>query len=198
MLWEDIPRDHTWMWNGLRGGLIVPATHMEIAGLSPDAYLSKWLTRGAEEAKILSENYFAYDLQGFYRFSDQPNDQRVMEALKEEVRFLVEDAPSLAGSINFKAPVQIIDLARGYQSAQGGKAKAIQPLVNCGRSLLQTPVIWIDFGDEKGKLILSQLITKGRLTHNPQKKGIYDVRYDVVACQFVMNMMKMVVEYKEN
>jgi hypothetical protein len=190
MLWENIPPGHTWLWNGLRGGIIVPATNMEISGLNRNAYLSKWAAKGAEENKIKSESYFAYDLQGFYRFSDLSKDEKLQSELRREVKFLVEDAPALKGSINPNAPMEIIDLTEGYKSSEKGQAKNIQPLVNCGRNLTQTPVILIDFGEGKGQLILSQLVTSGRLAGSPEAGGIYDIRYDAVACQFLINMIK--------
>jgi hypothetical protein len=193
MLWENIPLDHTWLWNGLRGGLIVPATNMEISGINQNAYLSKWVAKGAEENKIKSESYFAYDLQGFYRFSDLSNDEKLINELRREVKFLVEDAPALKGSINPNAPIEVINLAEGYKSSQKGQAKNILPLVNCGRNLIQTPVMLIDFGEGKGQLIISQLITKGRLSSSQKNGGLYDVRYDVVACQFLINMIKLAI-----
>jgi beta-galactosidase len=192
MLWENVPRDHTWLWNGLRGGIIVPATSMEISGLSQDAYLSNWAAKGAEKNKIKSDSYFAYDLQGYYRFSESPNDEKLMNELRREVKFLVEDAPALKGSINPNAPVEITDLTMGFISSKNGQAKTMQPLVNCGRNLILTPVILIDFGEGKGRLILSQLVTKGRLTNSRQTGGLYDIRYDAVACQFIINMIKTV------
>ena len=195
-LWQGIPRDYTWIWNGLRGGLIVPASEMEISGLSPDAYLSNWHAKGAEKEKILhSENYYMYDLQGFYTFSDKPKDKEAINELKSRVKFIVEDAPALVNTINPEAPIKINNLSEGYKS-QAGKAKELYPLVNCGRSLTRTPVILVDFGNNKGRLILSQLITKGRLANSSNNyKDLYDVRYDVVACQFVLNMINMVIEY---
>jgi len=192
MLWENIPLDYTWLWNGLRGGIIVPATNMEISGLDQNAYLSKWVAKGAEENKIKGNSYYAYNLQENYRFSDSSNDEKLLNELRQKVRFLVEDAPGLKASINPNAPVEIIDLAEGYKLSKEGQAKNILSLVNCGRNLIQTPVTLIDFGEGKGQLIISQLITKGRLTGAQDKRSLYDIRYDVVACQVVINMLKMV------
>ncbi len=195
MLWAHIPPDHTWLWNGLRGGIIVPATSMEVSGLSRDAYVSKWVARGAEEDKIKGHSYFAYDLQGYYRFSGLPDDGELFNELRRELKFLVEDAPALKGSINPNAQIEIIDLAEGYKSSGEGLAKNIQPLVNCGRNLMQTPVVLIDFGSGKGRLILSQLLTKGRLADSQEKGGLYDIRYDVVSCQFLINMINTALQF---
>lgn len=188
-LWENIPLDYTWLWNGLRGGLIIPAVEMEISGMSKPAYVSSWVSKGADENKIKGQQYFAYSLQGFYSFSDKKNYQDEINKLRSKVKFLVEDAPALEGSINPNAPVQITDLVNGYNSASG-KAISIQPLVNSGRNLIQAPVVAIEFGQGKGKLILSQMITHGRLVGSQDKNELYNIRYDVVACQMLINMIK--------
>ena len=195
ILWENIPLDYTWLWNGLRGGLIVPANEMTISGLSPKAFLSTWKTKGAEEDNIIKSNsYFAYDLQGFYSFSDKENDKKIINELRNRVRFLVEDAPALTNSINPEAPVSSLNLSHQYKTLKG-LAKGLHPLVNCGRNLTRTPVVLVEFGENEGKLLLSQLLTKGRLSKSSvESNGLYDVRYDVVANQFVLNMLKAVLE----
>ena len=192
MLWENIPPDHTWVWNGLRGGLIVPAANMKISGLSRPAFTTNWISKGAEENKIKGSGYYAYGLEGFYRFSQLPADQKIIKELKASVKFLVEDAPALKGSINPDAPVEITDLVSEYNASGKGSALNIEPLVNCGRNLIQTPVMKIDFGRGKGNLILSQLIMNDRLVDSGEAPGLYDIRYDVVTCQFLINMLKTV------
>lgn len=47
-LWNNMPHDYSGMWNGLRGGLTIPASDMEISGLNSTAYLEQWKVRGAE------------------------------------------------------------------------------------------------------------------------------------------------------
>ncbi|MEO7309148.1 MAG: hypothetical protein ABIX01_02025 [Chitinophagaceae bacterium] len=37
--------------------------------------MAQWKVRGAEGNKILTGNYYAYELQGLYEFSDKPNDK---------------------------------------------------------------------------------------------------------------------------
>ena len=193
-LWKNIPLDHTWLWNGMRGGLIVPATNFEFGGLSSQAVLSQWLPRGADEAGIKSGNYFAYELEGFYEFSDSANDSEAKEKLKSKISFLINDAPALASSLNPLAPVRVTDLSKAYKESRGGVAESLVPLVNAGKNLTRTPLIMLSFGEGKGKLIVSQLLTSGRLAEGFGEEGLYGVRYDPVADQFVLNMMETVIK----
>jgi beta-galactosidase len=190
-LWNLIPQDHTWLWNGMRGGLIVPATSFEFEGMSSSAFLAQWLPRGADEKKIKSENYFAYSLEGFYEFSGSPSDNEAKAKLKKKVTFLVEDAPALANSLNPSAPVNITDLSKEYRESRNGMGESLTPLVNAGKNLTRTPVIMIGFGKGKGKLIVSQLLTAGRLSSGFGEEGQYGIRYDPVANQLVLNMMEL-------
>jgi hypothetical protein len=50
----------------------------------------------------------------------------------------------------------------------------------------------ISFGEGKGKLIVSQLLTAGRLARGFGEDGLYGIRFDPVANQFVLNMMEAV------
>ncbi|MGN0189588.1 MAG: glycoside hydrolase, partial [Candidatus Cryptobacteroides sp.] len=70
ILWNNLDRHATDLWNGLRGGLIVPASDIELEGLSTGAFLEQWTSRGADREKITGkDSYFAYELCGFYGFS---------------------------------------------------------------------------------------------------------------------------------
>ena len=189
-LWNHIPLDRTWLWNGMRGGLIVPATNFEFVGLSSSAVLAQWIARGADESKIKNDNYFAYELEGFYEFSDKPDDNAAIAKLKSKLIFLVEDAPALANSLNPRTPVKIVDLSKEYKESQNRMGKSLIPLVNAGKNLTRTPVTMLNFEDGKGKLIVSQLLTAGRLSNGFGEKGLYGIRYDEVANQFVLNMME--------
>ncbi|MFZ0282232.1 MAG: glycoside hydrolase, partial [Bacteroidales bacterium] len=191
-LWKNIPLDHTWLWNGMRGGLIVPATIFEFSGLSSSALLSQWLPRGADEAKIKTGNYFGYELEGFYVFSNSGNDSEAREKLKNKVSFLVNDAPALASSLNPLAPVLITDLSKAYRESQNGIVENLVPMVTAGKNLTRTPLIMLTFGEGKGKLIVSQLLTAGRLARGFGEDGLYGIRFDPVANQFVLNMMEAV------
>lgn len=188
-LWGNMPDAYTGIWNGLRGGLIVPAADMQFLGLSAKAYIAQWKARGANEERIVSKSYYAYDLQGFYDFSDQPDDQKLKSKLKEKVTLLVQDAPSLASSIDLNRPVSVIDLIKGYQDAKNGIADSFMPLANCAKNLTQTPVALVTFGKGKGTLTVSQLLTSGRLAKGFGETGFYGIRYDEAAVQYILNMI---------
>ena len=191
-LWKNIPLDHTWLWNGMRGGLIVPATNFDCAGLGSEAFLSQWLPRGAEESRIREGKYYAYSLEGFYEFSSSPDDNLARARLKNKVDFLIQDAPALANSLNANAPVKVTDLTKAYQESVNGIGKDLIPLVNAGKNLTRTPVVMIKTGNGRGNIIVSQLLTAGRLSKGFGEEDLYGIRYDPVAVQFVMNMMEVV------
>lgn len=193
-LWNNIPTDHTWLWNGMRGGLITPATNFEFSGLSSSAFLAQWLPRGADEARIRKDNYFAYSMEGFYEFSDSMEDNDAKTKLKNKVRFLINDAPALANSLNPNAPVVITDLAKEFRESQDRMGEDLITMVNSGKNLTRTPVIMIKFGKDKGNMIISQLLTSGRLANGFGEEGLYGLRFDPVAGQFVMNMMEEVLK----
>ncbi|BDD10522.1 hypothetical protein FUAX_29540 [Fulvitalea axinellae] len=190
-LWTGVPKENTWLWNGLRGGLIAPAHDMELSGLSQQAFVEQWLVRGAEEQEMKSDSYYAFELQGYYAFSKKKNDKQVQKKLRDKVIFLVEDAPALAGSVNPHAKINELDLVKAYRQSLEAEAENLAPLANCGKSLVRTPVALVDFGQGKGKLLVSQLLTAGRLAEGfggrPEDKDL--TRYDEVARQLVLNMM---------
>ena len=136
-----------------------------------------WKSRGMDMSLLDGESCFAYELAGYYRFSPS-YDGKEMESLRNRVRFLVEDAPALKNSIDPEAPISVYNLTEMYQKSLDGKAEGQTPLVSCGKSLSRTPAIEISFGGRKGKLILSQLITAGRLIKEYRQKGRYGIRYD--------------------
>lgn len=188
VLWDDLPPEATRIWNGLRGGLIVPAWDLELAGLGPEDFVKQWAGRGADQAKLTEENYFGYELAGFYAFSTG-KDLEVAKQLKAKVRFLVEDAPSLQERINPDAPVKIYQLSELYRQSRNSSIAAVNGLVNAGKGLTRTPVVEVCF-QSGAKLILSQLITAGRLAGGSGKKGLYEVRRDPACMQFVINLVK--------
>jgi beta-galactosidase len=191
LLWNKIPFDHTWLWNGMRGGLIVPATNMEPEGLNSKALLTQWLSRGADEIGITGADYFGYELEGFYEFSNLADDKNAKDKLREKIKFLVDDAPALANSLNPNAPVRVFNISKTYRESLTRKGESLIPLANAGKNLTRTPVVMIKFGDKKGKLIVSQLLTSGRLACGFSEKGLYGIRYDEVVNQFVLNMMEL-------
>jgi hypothetical protein len=188
-LWKSIPPEYTWLWNGMRGGLIVPATNFDLTGLSREGFLSQWLPKGADESMIKEANYYAYSLEGFYEFSGSADDKQAIDKLRKKVNFLIQDAPALANSLNANAPVKLTDLSKSYRESANGIGKDLIPLVNAGKNLTRTPVIMIKSGKGKGNIIVSQLLTAGRLTRGSGEDGLYGIRYDPVCVQFVLNMM---------
>ena len=191
VIWSHLPKESTWLWNGLKGGLIVPANEIEVSGLSSKAFLSKWKTKGADTQSMKNKLYYAYELQGYYEFSEKANDKELQKKLKDKVAFLVEDAPALATSINPNAKIISINLNKDYLKATLGEANEIISLAIAGRNLNRAPLIQLDFGENKGNVILSQLITKGRLfeTQLDNKKG-YETKFDPAAVQMVLNMLE--------
>ena len=193
-LWLNMPEEYTRLWNGYRGGLIVPAADMEFAGLSQEAFVAQWMSRGAEEGDIKNGPYYAYELQGFYDFSEKPDDRDLQKKLKDRLDLLIQDAPALAVAINPKTPIAITNLHQGYMDARNGIADHFRPLASCGKNLTKTPVAMIDFGQGKGRLVVSQLLTSGRLARNFGEDGLYGIRYDEVAARFVLNMINLSLE----
>jgi hypothetical protein len=47
----------------------------------------------------------------------------------------------------------------------------------------------LTFGPGKGNVILSQVLTAGRLVRASAQAGFYGLRYDPAAAQFVLNMI---------
>ncbi|MFP5041709.1 hypothetical protein [Parasediminibacterium sp. JCM 36343] len=190
-LWGNRPDNYAWLWNGYRGGLIVPAADMAFSGLSSKAFVAQWKAHGADEQKITNGAYYAYELQGFYAFSDSQNDKVTEMKLKEKVYNLVQDAPALANSINPNSPVTVTDLNKGYKDAAKGIAENLVPLANCAKNLTQTPIALVSFGQGKGSLIVSQLLTAGRLAKGYGQPGLYGIRYDETTVQYVLNMIAL-------
>ena len=188
-LWNKLTPEQTRLWNGYRGGLIAPAADMEFIGLSEKAFVGQWLSRGAAEDRIKEGPYYAYELQGFYEFSDKPDDRIIITKLKTKVDLLVQDAPALAIAINPLSPVVMTDLHKGYLESGSGLAKSFIPLASSGKNLTGTPVAMISFGEGKGKLIVSQLLTAGRLSDENNDISLYGIRHDEAAVQFVLNMI---------
>ncbi|HEX7905374.1 MAG TPA: hypothetical protein VF487_15985 [Chitinophagaceae bacterium] len=196
-LWRNIPKDHTWLWNGMRGGLLAPAADMEFHGLSSAALLMQWKAKGADEKAMKEGNYYAYELQGFYEFSANPADKTIEKKLRDKVVFLVQDAPALANAINPSTPVKTTNLSQEYKDAEKGQALNFTSLATCGKNLTRVPVAIINFGTGKGKLIVSQLLTAGRLAKEFGEKDFYGIRYDEVPNQLLLNMINVALTKNE-
>lgn len=189
-LWAWLTERHTALWNGMRGGLIVPAADFDVQGLSREAFSVQWSRRGADIDRMKHGNYYAYELCGFFAYDSISNNKKLMQELRRKVEFLVEDAPALAMSVNPKAPIRITDLGSGYRTSEQGSASELAPLASAGKNLTRTPVMRIGFGPGKGTLILSGLLTEGRLdASRPYEVGNHRPKYDEVAVQMVINMM---------
>lgn len=189
-LWSSLPAGYSGMWNGYKGGLVVPAYDMSIEGLNARAFVEQWVSRGADRSKIESaQPYYGYELYGFYAYTERQNDLAVMNSLKEQVAFLIEDAPALAVVMNVDTPPTVTDIAAEYQKSRSGVAESLEMMANAGKNLTKTPVMAINFGRNKGRLIISQLLTQGRLAAGFGGDGLYGVRYDATAAQSVLNML---------
>lgn len=189
-LFAGITPRHTSLWNGLRGGLIFPAADFEVAGLSRDAFSAQWTRRGADLEAMKRGDYYAYELCGFFAFDTRPDNKDVVAALRRKAEFLVEDAPALAMSVNPKAPVRITDLGNGYSRSASGSATELVPLAAAGKNLTRTPAMRIGFGAGKGCVLLSGLLTAGRLDPaGAHEAGEFAIKYDEVAVQTVINMI---------
>jgi hypothetical protein len=198
-LWAGLPRPSTWLWNGLRGGLVVPAADMEAVGLNAEALLSLWSSRGADQQAICHQgDYYAYELADFYEFSPRQKDTNTMTKLRDKVKFLAEDAPTLRERLNPNAPIETIDLSQSYrQSGKTGRALRLTALANCGKNLTRVPIVELAFGEGKGKVLLSQALTAGRLARGHHEPGLYGIRYDPVAEQFTLNMLAEVLKLEK-
>lgn len=190
-LWYKLPRRATQLWNGLRGGLIVPATDMELIGLSPAAFEATWASRGADITALRAGNYMAYELAGFYEFA-VGEDANAVTRLRDRVKFLVDDAPALAMAINANAPVKVHPLSQLLAASAHGQADRVVPLVYAGKNLTRVPVLRVEFGPGRRRLLISQLLTHGRLGDFYGKSFGYDIRNDPAAAQFTLNMIEAV------
>ena len=198
-LWQRLPAGYRGLWNGLRGDLVVPAWEMEVQGVNADLFLEQWTARGADETFIKSgQSYYAYELHGYYDFSCEANAAETQQRLKASVMQKIEDAPSLAVFINPNIPIKQTDLAAGYRNANVGMAESMQRMANAGKNLTKVPVISIHFGNGKGNLLVSQLLTAGRLTSTGMTGLPFERRYDETAVQMVLNMVEHVLDNNRN
>lgn len=73
----------------------------------------------------------------------------------------------------------------------------LTPLARCGKNLTRTPVVQIHFTPPMGTLLVSQLLTRGRLaqrdrlahTAGPCNSSLYALRYDPAAVQLTLNLL---------
>jgi hypothetical protein len=106
------------------------------------------------------------------------------------VKLLFEDAPALQNRINPNAPVICNNIAQAYRQSTGESlATELMPLAACGKNLTRIPIVELGFGPTRGKVILSQVLTAGRLVRGYQEPGLYGIRYDPAAEQFTLNLI---------
>lgn len=191
-LWKNIHKENTRLWNGSRGGVIVPASSMEVKGMAPEALLKSWVERGADAAEIRSGECTVLELGGLYAFRE---DEAVIADLRQRVRFLVDDAPALAGRIDPNGVPRRIPLGELYQESSG-QASDITSLALCGKDLRQSPLQSIAFGPGRGRVILSQLITSGRLKatvphpHDVEDHPRWSLKPDPAAAHLLLGMVE--------
>ncbi len=191
-LWANLTKQHCWLWNGLRGGLIVPASAMTLPALDAASFVTLWQSLGADGALIRAEaDYCAYELAGFYAFS-VGEDAQVVQQLRAKVMLLVEDAPALQAAIDTQAPIRTHRLSALYRNRlqQSKRSVSLTALATCGKNLTRIPIVQIDFGPDRGQLLLSQVMTQGRLAQGFGEDGLYGVRYDAAAVQLTLNMLQ--------
>lgn len=194
-LWAGLGPENTRLWNGLRGGVIVPAANLEVSGLSQEAFVSMWKERGADEEKIRKGPYFGYEYCGFFAFAGDAESREAEKSLRDKVAFLVEDMPAMALSLPRDTPIRVTDLHSTYAANECGSVSELIPLAVAGKDLVRTPVMRINFGEGEGVLILSQLLTQGRLADGfaPARK-VRPLEYDPAAVSMVLNMLDNALE----
>lgn len=193
-LWNHLLEDDVWLWNGYRGGLVMPADLMQVLGLSRQGFLDLWLERGADSQEMQGNpDYTAYELNGYYAFSSRPGKEEagVIQGLRDHIKFLKDDAPAIAASLDPVPPVKILKLNREFEklSVAPERSLTVEPLAMAGKRLRKKPVQLIRFAGSDSKVLASQLLTRGRLAENFGTEGHYGVRYDPAAVQMVLNMI---------
>lgn len=173
--------------NGYRGGLTAPAVSMELEPTDHQGILEQWLRRGAEKSMLLScPDCTAYELEGFYAFSPEPS-LSAAQALRSRVRFLVADAPSLEKRIDPESDIKTVPLGRLLKEAATKKPTSPPtPIAVCGHGLKRVAAFAIQPEKTSGTLVLSQLLTQGRLVKGYAEPGLYGARYDPEMAQLML------------
>ena len=192
-LWTNLAKDNTWLWNGLKGGLVVPARSMSVSALSQNAFLNVWAGRGADVRQIPNGDYYPYYLENHYAFSTH-YDKSVEDELKRKIKLLIDDAPSLAKAINYNGEIKSVNLSKAYADCKAGIIKSVKELAVCGKGLTRNPIIEVTLENCGGKIVLSQLITKKRLARSNKTANMSCARYDPACEQFMLNLLSMYVE----
>ena len=186
-LWNHLDLDQTWLWNGLRGGLNVSAIDISIDNIDQSGFLYIWGKRGADTDKIIQGPYYAYELEGYYGFSEKKDDLEVLQDLYHQVHFVVEDLVSLKGLLDPDSEAKIVNLTDVFNSLEKSSMEVVS-LATAGHGLNKSPVIMAKYHNQS-RLIVSNLFTAGRLTRRNKKDGLYEYRYDPATVQFVLNLI---------
>jgi beta-galactosidase len=193
-LWKHLGEEDVWLWNGYRGGLVMPADRMEVLALGRESFLELWADRGADRNGIRSNpDYTAFAIDGYYGFSAQPkaDQDAVIRKLRDQIRFIQQDAPAIAALLDPEAEIEIIKLNEEWSemASSTDREVVVEPLARAGKGLNKVPVVKISTGGEAGAVMISQLLTGGRLARGFGSEGLYGVRYDPAAVQMVLNML---------
>lgn len=174
--------------NGYRGGLNAPAAAMTLEAQGYEGLRAQWEQRGASKDILDCPQSVVYELEGFWHFAFSPSEKEE-NALRERVRFLVTDAPSLAERIHPEKPIHMLPLGRILTEAKDKALPetALIPLVVCGRGLLRTVCGLISPAGGSGRILLSQLLTEGRLEKSNASDSLYAPRYDPEIAQIVLD-----------
>ncbi len=174
--------------NGYRGGLVAPAVTMELEPQDHAGLMAQWIRRGAPEDVLQSPDCVAYQLEGFYAFATQPS-QETADALRSRVRFLVSDAPSLEKRINPEARMEVIPLGRMLAQASQEQTPQPEALAVCGRGLEHIAACAFQPEGTSGVIVLSQLLSRGRLVSAYREAGLYGARFDPEMAQLVQSLI---------
>lgn len=182
-----------WVFNGLRGGLAVPAYDMGVTGLQRKALLSLWAQRGADTLQLSSAaKYYAYELSGYYAFATTPNDRNVQQELRKRVKFLAEDAPALKNVLMPDGKITVHDLKAtllaSQDAKQTGQVVAITPIAVAGRGLTRTPLLEIKLASGH-QIIASQLLSAGRMGAPADTSLRWAIQADPVMQQLILALL---------
>ena len=186
--WEGLQRQALQISNGYRGGLNAPAAAMTVEGIGREAYRAQWLARGATPELFDAQDGVAYEICGYYAFSNQP-DEAVRERLLQKFKRQLEDAPSLAEQVYPDADVNVEHVSRRYRSLPE-RSGQLEPVVVCGHALERAVVVSLQLEGVGGRILLSQLLTGGRLHPRFAQPGVYGAHYDPEMARLVLNMMQ--------
>jgi len=92
-------------------------------------------------------------------------------------------------TVDPSAAIEAANLVEEYRKCEGRYARGLKVLAQCGKNLSRGAVVELEFAAGQGRLILSQLLTAGRLSRGYGESGLYGIRYDPAAAQMVLNMI---------